>query len=115
MKAGVAVALGVFRAYAKVPREQRSGTLIFAAVSSEEDGGGGCLAALRRGLRADCCIIPEPTGFADNPRGSADSEHDERAWPARVRAGKRRHHAQPASPPPPPQRHRRSWWPTPGP
>lgn len=61
MKSGVACAIAVMRAMAAVPFEQRRGTLVVAAVSSEEDGGAGCLAAIREGLHADLCIIPEPT------------------------------------------------------
>jgi acetylornithine deacetylase len=34
-----------------------------ACVPGEEDGGLGTYATLRRGWRADCCVLPEPTGL----------------------------------------------------
>lgn len=37
------------------------GDLLLAAVQGEEDGGLGTYALLRRGWRADACLIPEPT------------------------------------------------------
>lgn len=40
-----------------------SGDVILAAVSGEEDGGLGTYAMLKRGIRADACIIPEPTSL----------------------------------------------------
>lgn len=64
MKAGVSAALHVFAAFAALPDRDFAGEVVFAAVAGEEDGGVGCLAALQRGLSADACIIPEPTGGA---------------------------------------------------
>lgn len=39
------------------------GDVLFASVQAEEDGGMGTYAMLRRGWRADACVIPEPTGL----------------------------------------------------
>ena len=40
-----------------------AGNVLFASVVSEEDGGLGTFATLRRGWRADACVIPEPTSL----------------------------------------------------
>jgi hypothetical protein len=37
--------------------------VLVACVQGEEDGGLGTFAMLRRGWRADACVIPEPTGL----------------------------------------------------
>lgn len=60
MKAGVAAIIAATDALA------RSGALLARPlavhlVSAEEDGGAGALATLRRGHRADACVIAEPT------------------------------------------------------
>src|SRR5437879_12985664 len=39
------------------------GDVLLASVEGEEDGGLGSYALLRRGWRADACVIPEPTGL----------------------------------------------------
>ncbi len=60
MKAGVIAALEAFEAFASGPRDF-PGRVAFVAVPAEEDSGLGTLAAIRRGLKADAAIIPEPT------------------------------------------------------
>jgi acetylornithine deacetylase len=42
---------------------QLQGDLLLASVQGEEDGGLGTYSLLRRGWRADACVIPEPTGL----------------------------------------------------
>lgn len=44
-----------------------AGDVLIAPVSGEEDGGLGTYALLQRGVRADVCIIPEPTDLAIVP------------------------------------------------
>jgi acetylornithine deacetylase len=39
------------------------GDVILAPVSGEEDGGLGTFSLLRRGVRADMCVVPEPTSL----------------------------------------------------
>src|SRR5580704_2928667 len=46
------------------------GDLILGTVVGEEDGGLGTYAMLRRGWRADACIIPEPTSLDIAPGSS---------------------------------------------
>lgn len=60
MKAGV---IAMWHAVRAVQRAQvpLKGDVILAAVSGEEDGGLGTFALLRHGVRADMCIVPEPT------------------------------------------------------
>ncbi len=62
MKAGLVAALYAVRAVqtAGVPLR---GDLLLASVQGEEDGGLGTYATLRRGWRAEGCVIPEPTGL----------------------------------------------------
>jgi acetylornithine deacetylase len=62
MKAGVVAARWAVRAIrrAGVPL---AGDLLLAPVEGEEDGGLGTFGLLRRGWRADACVIPEPTGL----------------------------------------------------
>jgi acetylornithine deacetylase len=62
MKAGLVAALWTVRACAalKVPLR---GDLLLGTVVGEEDGGLGTYAMLRRGWRADACVIPEPTSL----------------------------------------------------
>jgi acetylornithine deacetylase len=62
MKGGLAAALLAVRALrgARVPLR---GDVLLACVEGEEDGGLGMFATLRRGWRADACVIPEPTGL----------------------------------------------------
>lgn len=59
---------GLIAAFAAVKALRRSGAplqgdLLVASVQGEEDGGLGTYATLRRGWRADACVIPEPTGL----------------------------------------------------
>jgi acetylornithine deacetylase len=60
MKGGLAATILAVRALRRsgVPL---TGDVLLAAVVSEEDGGLGAFATLRRGHRADACVIPEPT------------------------------------------------------
>lgn len=62
MKAGVVAALTAVHAVrrAGVPL---LGDLLLACVAGEEDGGLGTYAMLRRGWRADLCVVPEPTSL----------------------------------------------------
>ena len=62
MKAGLVAALWAVRALrrARVPLR---GDVLLASVQGEEDGGLGTYALLRRGWRADACVIPEPTSL----------------------------------------------------
>jgi acetylornithine deacetylase len=62
MKAGLVAALWAVRALrrARVPLR---GDVLLASVQGEEDGGLGTYAMLRRGWRADACVIPEPTSL----------------------------------------------------
>ncbi|MDQ1668719.1 MAG: acetylornithine deacetylase [Actinomycetota bacterium] len=62
MKAGLVAALTAVQAVrrAGVPL---LGDLLLACVPGEEDGGLGTYAMLRRGWRADLCVVPEPTSL----------------------------------------------------
>ncbi|MEU6038533.1 ArgE/DapE family deacylase [Actinomadura sp. NPDC047616] len=60
MKGGLVAALFAVRA---LRRAQPRGDVLVACVAGEEDGGLGSYALLRRGWRADACVIPEPTGL----------------------------------------------------
>lgn len=62
MKAGLSAAVFAVRALARsgVPL---GGDVLLASVQGEEDGGLGTYALIRRGWRADACVIPEPTGL----------------------------------------------------
>ena len=62
MKAGLVAGLWVARACAAL-RVPLRGSLLLGTVIGEEDGGLGTYALLRRGWRADACIIPEPTSL----------------------------------------------------
>ncbi len=62
MKAGVAAMWAAVRAIADSGVTLR-GDVILAPVSGEEDGGLGTFALLRHGVRADMCIVPEPTAL----------------------------------------------------
>ncbi len=62
MKAGVAAMWAAVRAVAQSGITLR-GDVILAPVSGEEDGGLGTFALLRHGVRADMCIITEPTAL----------------------------------------------------
>ncbi len=60
MKSGMVAAWSAIRAV----RERQvplAGDVYLAAVSGEEDGGSGTFALLQSGVRADACVIPEPT------------------------------------------------------
>lgn len=60
MKGGVVASLVAARAVRRSGVRLR-GDLLVASVVGEEDGGLGTFATLRRGWRADACVIPEPT------------------------------------------------------
>jgi acetylornithine deacetylase len=60
MKAGLVAALAAVQAVRAVGVPLR-GDLLLASVAGEEDGGLGTYAMLRRGWRADACVVPEPT------------------------------------------------------
>jgi len=62
MKGGLVAALWAVRAlqHTGVPL---GGDVLLASVQGEEDGGLGTFATLRRGWRADACVIPEPTSL----------------------------------------------------
>jgi acetylornithine deacetylase len=62
MKAGLVAAFWAIRALRKAHIALR-GRITFACVVGEEDGGLGTFALLRRGWRADACVIPEPTSL----------------------------------------------------
>jgi len=62
MKAGLVAALTAVLAVRRAGAPLR-GDLLLACVPGEEDGGLGTYATLRRGWRADCGVIPEPTGL----------------------------------------------------
>ena len=62
MKAGTAAAWYAVRALQHSGIRLR-GDIVLAAVCGEEDGGLGTYALLQRGVRADACIIPEPTNL----------------------------------------------------
>jgi acetylornithine deacetylase len=62
MKAGLVAALAAVQAVRRVGVPLR-GELMLACVPGEEDGGLGSYAMLRRGWRADACVVPEPTGL----------------------------------------------------
>ncbi len=69
MKAGLVAALWVVRAFTEL-RVPLRGDLLLATVIGEEDGGLGTFAMLRRGWRADACVIPEPTSLDIAPGSS---------------------------------------------
>jgi acetylornithine deacetylase len=62
MKAGLTAALFAVRALAR-SGVSLGGDVMLASVQGEEDGGLGTYATIRRGWRADACVIPEPTGL----------------------------------------------------
>lgn len=62
MKAGAVAALWAVRALRRVGAPLL-GDVLLASVQGEEDGGLGSYDLLRRGWRADACVIPEPTGL----------------------------------------------------
>jgi len=62
MKAGLVAALTAVVAVRRAAVPLR-GDLLLACVPGEEDGGLGTFATLRRGWRADACVLPEPTGL----------------------------------------------------
>lgn len=69
MKAGLVAALWAAEAIRTAGVTLR-GDLLLASVQGEEDGGLGTFATLRRGWRADACVIPEPTSLATIPANS---------------------------------------------
>ena len=72
MKAGLVAALWTVRALAAL-RVPLRGDLILGTVVGEEDGGLGTYAMLRRGWRADACIIPNPPPWTSPPAAAARS------------------------------------------
>ncbi len=62
MKAGLVASLWAVRGVTELKVPLR-GDLMLATVVGEEDGGLGTYALLRRGWRADACVIPEPTSL----------------------------------------------------
>jgi acetylornithine deacetylase len=62
MKAGLVAAVAAVSAVRRLGVPLR-GDLLLACVEGEEDGGLGTYAMLRRGWRADACVVPEPTGL----------------------------------------------------
>lgn len=62
MKGGLVAALWAAAALREAGAPLR-GDLLLACVESEEDGGLGTFATLRRGWRADACVVPEPTSL----------------------------------------------------
>lgn len=66
MKAGVVAAWEAMRAL-RDAGVSLAGDVMLAPVSGEEDGGLGTFALLQRGVRADACVIPEPTDLAIIP------------------------------------------------
>jgi acetylornithine deacetylase len=62
MKGGLVAAWWAIRALRRAD-VQLGGDLLFACVVGEEDGGLGSFGLLKRGWRADACVIPEPTGL----------------------------------------------------
>lgn len=62
MKGGLVAALWAVAALRRCGAPLR-GDLLMACVQSEEDGGLGTFATLRRGWRADACVVPEPTSL----------------------------------------------------
>jgi acetylornithine deacetylase len=62
MKGGLVAALFAVRAVRRAGVPLR-GDLLVACVPGEEDGGLGTYAMLRRGWRADACVVPEPTSL----------------------------------------------------
>jgi acetylornithine deacetylase len=62
MKAGLVASLWAVRGITELKVPLR-GDLVLATVVGEEDGGLGTYALLRRGWRAEACVIPEPTSL----------------------------------------------------
>jgi acetylornithine deacetylase len=69
MKAGLVAAIVAVAAVRRAGVPLR-GDLLLACVPGEEDGGLGTYATLRRGWRADACVIPEPTSLQLVPANS---------------------------------------------
>lgn len=60
MKGGLVAAIAALRAV-RAAGVRLAGDLSIAPVVGEEDGGLGTFALMRRGVRADACVVPEPT------------------------------------------------------
>ena len=69
MKAGLVAAYWAVQGIRRAGVRLR-GDLLLASVQGEEDGGLGTFATLRRGWRADACVIPEPTSLDIIPANS---------------------------------------------
>lgn len=66
MKGGLAAAIHALEAI-RAAGGELAGSVTVASVAAEEDGGAGTLGLLEHGIRADGCIIAEPTGLAVVP------------------------------------------------
>jgi acetylornithine deacetylase len=62
MKGGLVAAWWAVRALRRA-KLSLDGDVLLACVVGEEDGGLGTFGLLRRGWRADACVVPEPTGL----------------------------------------------------
>jgi acetylornithine deacetylase len=60
MKGGLVAAIAALRAV-RAAGVRLAGDLLIAPVVGEEDGGLGTFALMRHGVRADACLVPEPT------------------------------------------------------
>jgi acetylornithine deacetylase len=69
MKAGLIAAIGAVEAIRRAGVRLR-GDVLVASVLGEEDGGLGTFAMLRRGWRAEACVIAEPTSLDLVPANS---------------------------------------------
>jgi acetylornithine deacetylase len=69
MKAGLLAAHWAVQAIRRAGVTLR-GDVVVASVQGEEDGGLGSFALLRRGWRADACVVPEPTTLDIVPANS---------------------------------------------
>ncbi len=66
MKGGLAAAIHAVEAI-RASGVRLAGEVAIASVAGEEDGGSGTLALLEHGVRADACVIPEPTELSVVP------------------------------------------------
>ncbi len=66
MKGGLAAAIHAVEAI-RAAGVRLAGEVVIASVAGEEDGGSGTLALLEHGVRADACVIPEPTELSVVP------------------------------------------------
>ena len=76
MKAGIVASMTAVEAVRRAGAPLR-GDVLLACVPGEEDGGLGTYATLRRGWRADACVLPEPTGLDVVPANGGALRLDE--------------------------------------